>query len=107
MLVSVITRVLPAVSTIRAVILPLALKATALSAVLQLVPLPVAATQVVPPSALTCSVSSVASVRLLARLRLTCTRLSLVRRSPAVPVSPLMVTVCVPVGAAVVLVSSV
>ena len=71
MLVSVMDWVLPAVSTIRAVILPLAARVTALSAVLQLVAVPVAATQVEPPSALTCNASSLASVRLLARVRLT------------------------------------
>ncbi|SHE23146.1 hypothetical protein BBROOKSOX_1217 [Bathymodiolus brooksi thiotrophic gill symbiont] len=69
--------------------------------------LPVVITQSV-PLALTCSVSSVAKIRLLPKVKLTLTALSLVIRSlPNTPASLLIATVCVPTGASAIVVSMV
>ncbi len=100
---------MPAVSITRAVkVLPVpAIKVTGSSVVSHALLLPVVFTQFI-PSALTCSVSSVAKTRLLPKVKLTLTTLSLVIRSlPNIPASLLIATVCVPTGAFVIVVSMV
>ncbi len=84
-----------------------AIKVTASSAVAHALLMPVAFTQVA-PSALTCSVSSLAKTRLLPKVKLTLTTLSLVIRSLSnTPASLLIATVCVPTGASTIVVSMV
>ncbi|SHE21760.1 hypothetical protein BBROOKSOX_1478 [Bathymodiolus brooksi thiotrophic gill symbiont] len=100
---------MPAVSITRAVrVLPVpAIKVTASSMVAHVLLLPVVATQSA-PSALTCSVSSLAKTRLLPKVKLTLTALSLVIRSLSnTPASLLIATVCIPTGASTIVVSMV
>ncbi len=99
---------MPAVSITRAVkvLFVPEIKVTASSAVAHTLLLPVATTQFM-PSALTSSDSSLAKMESSAKVKITLTLPLLVIRSPSVPVSLLIATVCMPVGILGALVSKV